>query len=64
MLIRGPRITTPKILSAGKSPQSSISRLDRLGSLSEILTLGFPDEKGAVIPFSPDCVVPNGSRLF
>jgi hypothetical protein len=53
-----------KILSDGKSPQSSISRLDRLGSLlSEVLGLGFPDEKCAVILFSPDRVVLNGSRL-
>jgi tRNA-binding protein len=32
--------------------------------MSEVLTLGVPDEKGAVILFSPDRVVPNGSRLF
>lgn len=32
--------------------------------MSEVLTLGFGDEAGAVILFSPDRTVPNGSRLF
>lgn len=32
--------------------------------MSEVLTLGFPDQEGAVVLFSPDHPVPNGSRLF
>lgn len=32
--------------------------------MSEVLTLGFADEAGAVTLFSPDKPVPNGSRLF
>jgi tRNA-binding protein len=31
---------------------------------SEVLTLGFGDEAGEVVLFSPDQCVPNGSRLF
>ena len=32
--------------------------------MSEVLTLGFPDENGEVVLFSPDRSVPNGARLF
>lgn len=32
--------------------------------MSEVLTLGFPDEAGKVVLFAPDQKVPNGSRLF
>lgn len=32
--------------------------------MSEVLTVGFADEKGAVVLFSPDRPVPNGARLF
>jgi tRNA-binding protein len=32
--------------------------------MSEVLTLGFPDDNGAVVLFSPDIQVPNGARLF
>jgi len=30
---------------------------------SEVLTLGFPDENGAIVLFSPDTATPNGSKL-
>ncbi|MET1756180.1 tRNA-binding protein [Novosphingobium sp. RD2P27] len=33
-------------------------------ALSEALTVGFADEDGRVVLFSPDKPVPNGSRLF
>ena len=32
--------------------------------MSEVLTLGFADEGGAVVLFRPDRPVPDGSRLF
>jgi tRNA-binding protein len=32
--------------------------------MSEVLTLGFPDETGEVVLFAPDLTVPNGGRLF
>jgi tRNA-binding protein len=32
--------------------------------MSEVLTLGFPDEAGNVVLFSPDKDVPDGARLF
>ena len=32
--------------------------------MSEVLTLGFPDENGDVVLFAPDQKVPNGGRLF
>ncbi len=34
------------------------------GFLSEVLTLGMPDENGAVVLVRPDLAVPNGGRLF
>ena len=32
--------------------------------MSEVLTLGLPDEKGMVVLLEPTVKVPNGSRLF
>lgn len=34
------------------------------GFKSECLTLGLPDDSGAVILIAPDAPVPNGSRLY
>jgi tRNA-binding protein len=31
---------------------------------SEVLTLGFPDDKGEVVLIAPSVPVPNGGRLF
>ena len=33
-------------------------------TMSQVLTLGFSDEGGAVVLFAPDREVPSGSRLF
>ena len=32
--------------------------------MSEVLTLGFPDQEGNVVLMAPDKKVPNGGRLF
>ena len=32
--------------------------------ISEVLTLGFPDEAGKVVLVRPSTIVPNGGRLF
>ena len=32
--------------------------------MSEVLTLGFPDENGEVVLFAPDLKVPVGARLY
>ena len=32
--------------------------------MSEVLTLGFPDENGEVVLLSPERAVPDGGRLF
>ena len=32
--------------------------------MSQVLTLGVPDESGEVVLIAPDAVVPNGARMF
>ena len=32
--------------------------------MSQVLTLGFPDEDGSVVLVAPDKPVPNGGKLF
>ena len=32
--------------------------------MSEVLTLGFPDEDGSVVLIAPDKKIPNGGKLF
>lgn len=32
--------------------------------MSEVLTLGFPDDKGEVVLIQPSLTIPNGGRLF
>ena len=32
--------------------------------MSEVLTLGFPDDKGEVVLIGPSAPVPNGGKLF
>jgi tRNA-binding protein len=32
--------------------------------MSEVLTLGFPDEEGGVVLIGPSQLVPNGGKLF
>jgi len=61
-------------LTENYSPESLVGRQvaavvnfapRRIGPfLSEVLTLGFPDEKGSVVLFAPDRRIPNGGRLY
>ena len=32
--------------------------------MSEVLTLGFPDEHGDIVQIAPERAVPNGARMF
>ena len=48
-----------KVASVVNFPPRQIGKF-----MSEVLTLGFPDEQGNVVLFSPDKAVPNGARLF
>lgn len=34
------------------------------GCESEVLTLGVPDQNGAVVLLAPDTTVPNGAKMF
>jgi tRNA-binding protein len=47
------------IVAVVNFPQRQIGKV-----MSEVLTLGFPDENGAVILITPDDEVPIGGRLF
>ena len=48
-----------KVASVVNFPPRQIGKF-----MSEVLTLGFPDEAGNVVLFAPDKSVPNGARLF
>ena len=48
-----------KVAAVVNFPPRQIGRF-----MSEVLTLGFGDDAGAVVLFSPDHPVPNGARLF
>lgn len=52
-------LTGRKVAAVVNFPPRQIGKF-----LSEVLTLGFGDEKGEVVLFSPDHPVPDGSRLF
>ena len=48
-----------KVMAVVNFPPRQIGK-----ALSEALTLGFADEEGRVVLFSPDKSVPDGARLF
>lgn len=73
----GPELGTRKSsaqLTAHYMPESLIGRqvaavvnfpARQIGKfMSEVLTLGFPDEQGAVVLVVPDKQVPDGGKLF
>ncbi len=53
------RLVGRKVAAVVNFPPRQIGKF-----MSEVLTLGFPDEAGNVVLFSPDTSVPNGARLF
>ena len=60
-----PCTTRPRAWSAARSRRWSTSRRARsASSCREVLTLGFPDDDGAVVLVVPDKTVPNGGKLF
>ena len=56
---QGEDLTGRKVAAVVNFPPRQIGKF-----LSEVLTLGFGDEQGEVVLFSPDHPVPDGSRLF
>lgn len=48
-----------QVLAVVNFPKKQIGKF-----MSEVLTLGVPDEKGEVVLMEPTINVPNGSRLF
>ena len=54
-----PELPGRKVAAVVNFPPRQIGKF-----MSEVLTLGFADESGAVILFAPDHAVPDGSRLF
>jgi hypothetical protein len=59
-------VTTSRATLVGRQVAAVINFPPRqIGKfMSEVLTLGFPDENGEVVSFSPDRAVQNGARLF
>jgi tRNA-binding protein len=48
-----------QVLAVVNFPSKSIA-----GFLSEVLVLGVPDTRGAVVLVRPDCAVGNGAKLY
>ncbi len=57
--LRRRRPGRPTGRGGGELPPRQIGKF-----MSVVLTLGFPDENGEVVLFSPDRKIPNGARLF
>jgi tRNA-binding protein len=55
----GERLIGAQVAAVVNFPPRQIGRF-----MSEVLTLGFPDEDGEVVLCRPDMPVPNGGRLF